>query len=166
MTPTLNLKCSGTCSYGIYLVHCLYEADWQIKDACTVTFQRPFIDMTCLELNQPLMILKWTILSASQIKCIFFLRLNDNDVETFSMLKYGRNEKSDVLRFDWSKTTKTVLGHHYFHYESPSIKFCPCDFLTNFLAKGLFLTSTTQTLPTFNGGNCSFAGFWYSVANF
>ena len=31
--------------------------------------------MTCLELNQPLMILKWTILSPSQIKCIFFLRL-------------------------------------------------------------------------------------------
>ena len=26
MKPTLNLKCSGTCSYGIYLVHCLYEA--------------------------------------------------------------------------------------------------------------------------------------------
>ena len=22
MKPTLNLKCSGTCSYGIYLVHC------------------------------------------------------------------------------------------------------------------------------------------------
>ena len=32
--------------------------------------------MTCLELNQPLMILKWTILSPSQIKCIFFLRLS------------------------------------------------------------------------------------------
>ena len=27
---------------------------------------------------------------------------------------------------------------------------------SNFLTKGLFLTSTTQTLPTFNGGNCSF----------
>ena len=22
MKPTLNLKCSGTCGYGIYLVHC------------------------------------------------------------------------------------------------------------------------------------------------
>ena len=54
MKPTLNLKCSGTCSYGIYLVHCLYEAYCQIKDACTVTFQGLFIDMTCLELNQPL----------------------------------------------------------------------------------------------------------------
>ena len=32
--------------------------------------------MTYLELNQPLMILKWTILSPSQIKCIFFLRLS------------------------------------------------------------------------------------------
>ena len=35
--PTLNLKCSG--SYRIYLVHFQYEADWQIKDTCTVTFQ-------------------------------------------------------------------------------------------------------------------------------
>ena len=68
MKPTLNLKCSDTCSYGIYLVHCWYEADWQIKDACTVTFQGPFIDMTCLELNQPLMILKWTILSPSHCR--------------------------------------------------------------------------------------------------
>ena len=42
-------------------------------------------------------------------------RNNDNDVGTFSMLKYGRNEKSDVLRFCWSRTTKTVLEHHYFH---------------------------------------------------
>ena len=75
------------------------------------------------------------------------------------MLKYGRNKKNDVLRFYWSRTTKTVWGHHYVHLESPSIKFCRCDFLTNFLTKGLFRTSSTQTLPTFNGGNCSFDGF-------
>ena len=50
------------------------------------------------------------------------------------MLKYGRNEKNDVLRFLWSRKTKTVLGHHYFHQEGPSIKFC----LTNVLTKGLF----------------------------
>ena len=36
-------------------------------------------------------------------------------------------------------------------------------FLTNFLTKWLhvFLTSTTQTLPTFNGGNYSFDGVFF-----
>ena len=37
---------------------------------------------------------------------------------------------------------------------SPS-EFSRCDFLANFLTKGLFLTSTTQPLATVNGGNCS-----------
>ena len=29
-------------------------------------------------------------------------RNDDNDVGTFAILKHGRNEKSDVLRFYWS----------------------------------------------------------------
>ena len=61
--------------------------------------------------------------------------------------------------FFWSPTT--VLVHLYFHYESPSIIFSPCDFLANFLTNGLFLTSTTQTLPNFNGENCSFDVFCF-----
>ena len=50
------------------------------------------------------------------------------------------------------------FGHLYFHYESPSIKCCCCQFLVNVFTKGLFLTSTTPTLPNFNGGNCSAVG--------
>ena len=68
-------------------------------------------------------------------------------------------EKNDVLRLYWSRTTKAVLGHLYFHSDSPSIKLIRCDFLANFHTKGLFLTSMTQTLPTFKGGNCSFDVF-------
>ena len=58
------------------------------------------------------------------------------------------------------KNDKNCFSAHYFRYESPSIKFCRCDFLPNFFTKGLFLTSTTQTLPTiFNGRNCKCYGF-------
>ena len=42
-------------------------------------------------------------------------RNNDNDVGIFAMLKYGRNEKNDVLHFNWSRTTKAIWGHLYFH---------------------------------------------------
>ena len=38
--------------------------------------------------------------------------------------------------------------------------------LADFLTKGLFLMSATQTLPTFNGGNCSFDVFLYLDACF
>ena len=59
---------------------------------------------------------------------------------------------------------KSCFGASLFSLgESLHHLFFRCDFLTNFLtnffAKGLFLTSTTQTLPTFNGRNCSFDGF-------
>ena len=30
---------------------------------------------------------------------------HDNDIGIFAMLKYGRNEEYDVLRFHWSRTT-------------------------------------------------------------
>ena len=33
------------------------------------------------------------------------------------------------------------------------------DFLSNFRTEGLFITSMSQTLPTFNGGKCTFGGF-------
>ena len=55
--------------------------------------------------------------------------------------------------------TKAVLGYLYLYYESPSIKFGRCDLLANVLTKGLFGTSTTETLPVFNDGNCGFDGF-------
>ena len=59
------------------------------------------------------------------------------------MLKYGRNEKitSCVLLVT---NDNSCFGASLFHLESPSIKFSRCDFLTNFLTKGIFLTSTTQ----------------------
>ena len=47
----------------------------------------------------------------------------------------------------------------------PPSNFVIVTFLLTSLLKRLFLTSTTQTLPTFNGGNCSFDVFWYSVAS-
>ena len=63
------------------------------------------------------------------------------------MLKNGRNGKNDVLPFYWSRTTYSLLGHLYFRYGSPSIKFCCFEFLVIVLTKELFLTSTTPTLP-------------------
>ena len=75
------------------------------------------------------------------------------------MLKYGRNEKMTFCAFTGLERQKLFWGIFIFLYESPSIKFSRCDFLANFLTKGLFLTSTTQTLPTLNGVNCSFDGF-------
>ena len=37
------------------------------------------------------------------------------------------------------------------------------DFLANVLKKGLFLTSTTQMAPIFNGGNCRFDVFFFYI---
>ena len=88
-------------------------------------------------------------------------RNNDNDVGTFGMLKYGRNEKLKFCIYIGHEGQKLFWGIIIFIRKSPSIKFCRCDFLTIFLTKGLFLTSTTQTLPTFNGGFCSVDVFSY-----
>ena len=78
----------------------------------------------------------------------------------------GRNEKSDVLCFYWSRTTKTVFEASLFSLgESFHQKLCRCDFLTNFLTKWPFLTSTTQTLPTLNGENCSYDALLHSIAS-
>ena len=82
-------------------------------------------------------------------------RNNDNDVGTFVMLKYGRNEKMTFCVFIGHEQQKLFWGIFI-----PIIKYFR-DFLANVLKKGLFLTSTTQTLPIFNGENCSFDGFFF-----
>ena len=80
---------------------------------------------------------------------------NDNDIGAFAMLKYGRNEKMMLYVFICHERRKLFWGIIIFIRRVP-----PSNFLANLLTKGLFLTSTTQTLPTFNGGNCSFDGFY------
>ena len=70
------------------------------------------------------------------------------------MLKYGRNEKLTFCVFIGHERKKLFWGIFI-----PIIK-CFRDFLSNVLQKGLFLTSTTQTLLIFDGGNCSFDGFF------
>ena len=67
-------------------------------------------------------------------------------------------KKNDVLRFYLSRTTLALLGHLYVHYGSTFIKFCCCEFYVNVFTKWLFLTSTTLTLPIFNGRNSSVVG--------
>ena len=63
-------------------------------------------------------------------------------------MEYGRNEKLMFCVFTGHERQKLFWGNHYFHWESPYIKFSCCDFLAGFLTKGLFLTSATQMLPT------------------
>ena len=82
-------------------------------------------------------------------------RNNDNDVGTFVMLKYERNENTRFCVFIGHERQKLFWGIFI-----PIIKCFCCDFLANVLKKGLFLTSTTQTLPIFNSGNCSFYDFF------
>ena len=74
------------------------------------------------------------------------------------MLKYGCNEKMMFFVFYWSQMTYARFAHLYFHYKSPSVKFCCCEFLVNVLTEGLFLTSTTPTLPIYRAGNCNVIG--------
>ena len=93
-----------------------------------------------------------------------FKKKLDNDVGTFAMLNYGRNEKMTFCVFIGHKLQK-LFEESLFSF-GESLHHILSDFRTNFLTKGLFLILTTPTLPTFNGRNCSFDGFWYSVASF
>ena len=84
---------------------------------------------------------------------------NDNGVATFAMLKYGRNEKIKFCVFIGHERQKLFGAIIIFIKRVPSSNLVVVTFLLTPLQKRIFLTSTTQTLPTFNGGNCSFDGF-------
>ena len=75
------------------------------------------------------------------------------------MLKYGRNEKNDALLFLWITNNKSCFGGIIIFIRRVPPSNLVVVNLADFLMKGLFLTSATQTLLTFNGGNCSFDGF-------
>ena len=49
-----------------------------------------------------------------------------------------------LIGHEWHKP---FFGHLKFHYWSPPIRYCCCEFLVNVHTKGLFLMSTTTTLP-------------------
>ena len=59
------------------------------------------------------------------------------------------------MYFIGHKRHKLFWGIFIFMTGFPPSIFCCCYFLADVLSKGLFLTSTTQTLPIFNSGNCS-----------
>ena len=66
------------------------------------------------------------------------------------MVKYGRNIKKK-LHFAFLLVMinfKPFLGIFFFIIRVPS-SFCCCEFLVNIFMKGLFLVSTTPTLPIF-----------------
>ena len=88
-------------------------------------------------------------------------RNNDNDVGTFVMLKYGRNEKLTFCVFIGHERQKLFWGIFI-----PIIK-CFRDFLANIHKKGLFLTSTTLRHYRFLMAEIAILmGFLYSVASF
>ena len=63
--------------------------------------------------------------------------------------------------FNGHERHKLFWGNLNFYYGSTSIIFCCCDCLAKFLMKRLFLTSTAQMLPIFNGGNYSVDRVFY-----
>ena len=71
------------------------------------------------------------------------------------MLKYGCNEKMTFcVRHERQKLFWDII---IFIRRVPPSNYVVVTF------KGLFLTSTTQTLLTFNGGNCSFDVFFFYI---
>ena len=55
------------------------------------------------------------------------------------MLKYGRNEKNDVLRFYRSRTANAILVYHIFIRRFPPSNLVVVTFLLTSLRKGFFL---------------------------
>ena len=68
-------------------------------------------------------------------------------------------QKNDVSCFRQSRTTSIVCWHLYF-----GIEVTLSTFVMVALAKGKFLTLTTQTVPISNKGSCSVDDLLYSVA--
>ena len=110
-----------------------------------------------------------------KLKNITILNRNNNgkrQIQIMKMMwgfchnkKLTKLKKNDVSWFRQSRTTSVVCLHLYVRHSSPSINFCYGDSFADALAKGTFLTLTTQTLPISKGENCSVDDSLYTLTS-